>query len=426
MPTEPPSQTRPRARLVLAVVALGGVLVLGWQALSLGLADHYAATDPGRALAWHSQHPEALLRRAEQLASDPAQAAAAEAHARRALVANPLDGRAYRVLGQLADAAGDIDRAAGLYGLAADRSPQDLRARAWLLDHALASQDAAGAVDHLDALLRLNPNLLPRMLPVLNGLASTPPALEPLLARLARQPPWRTGMLVQLAQHAEDAGAVAPLFERLRSASGGLAPPELAAWLDRLAKDGQWGPAYLIWASQLDGERQRSLGNVFNGGFEWEPGQGGFDWRFGRIAGARIARLGGEGVTGRVALRVAFEDQRVRFKHVRQLLALAPGRYRLQGRARPDKLRSERGLVWSVACADGEAPVLAETLPLRGNGPWREFEVAFEVPEQGCGGQWLALVLPARIPAEQRIVGRAWFDDMKIIRVREAEPGATK
>lgn len=423
MPTEnaPPSRTR----RLFPWVAFVLLAVLAWYALSLGMADHYAKSNPGRALAWRSQHPEALIRRAEQLAADPAQAAAARDHAQRALVANPLDGRPYRVLGEVAEAAGDRDRAVELYELAADRSPQDLKSRAWLLDHALATRDPVAAVDHLDALLRLNPSLMPRMLPILAGLASAPPALDPLAERLQRQPPWRTRMLVQVAQNAPDAGAIAPLFDRLRKAPGGLAPPELAAWLDRLAKDGQWGPAYLTWASQLSPERQRSLGNVFNGGFEWEPGVGGFDWRLGRIAGARVARIGGDGVSGRVALRVAFEDQRVRFRHVTQLMALAPGRYRLQGRARPDQLRTERGLVWTVACAGGGAE-LGRTEPLRGNGPWREFAVEFEVPALGCGGQWLSLVLPARIPAEQRIGGRAWFDDMKITRVKAPESNAAK
>jgi len=39
------------------------------------------------------------------------------------------------------------------------------------------------------------------------------------------------------------------------------------------------------------------------------------------------------------------------------------------------------------------------------------------VPGDKCGGQWLQLRLPARIPAEQRIGGVVWFDDLKIFRV---------
>ena len=114
---------------------------------------------------------------------------------------------------------------------------------------------------------------------------------------------------------------------------------------------------------------------------------------------------------------MAFEDRRVPFSHVRQRLALPPGRYVLSGRAKPDGLRTERGLVWSLTCASGGAP-LGETQPLRGGGAWRPFGAVFEVPLRGCGGQWLTLRLPARIPAEQRIGGRVWFDALKITRQR--------
>ena len=42
-------------------------------------------------------------------------------------------------------------------------------------------------------------------------------------------------------------------------------------------------------------------------GVRWRSiGRRGFDWRFGRVPGARIERLGGAGVTGKAALRLAF------------------------------------------------------------------------------------------------------------------------
>ncbi|WP_290885945.1 hypothetical protein [Arenimonas sp.] len=408
---------RQRVRRLLLALATGVLIVLGARALTNSVADHYAISDPARALGWRSDHPEALYRQALRLADDPAQAEAAADHARRALRANPLDGRSYRVLGTLADAAGNRDEAAKLFRIAAERTPRDQLSQAWLLDHHLAQGDLAAAMQNVDLLLRVNPSLLPGLEPMLLSLAADPAAQEPLAARLGTAPPWRAGLLQQVASKAPDAQAVAPLFERLRQAPGGLAPGELAAWLDRLGREGQWGQAYLVWVSQLPPGRLAGLGNVFNGGFEWEPGQGGFDWRFGRVAGARIDRLPVEGAVDRLALRVAFEDRRVPFAHVRQLLALGPGRYTLSGRARPDNLRTDRGLVWTVTCASGGQP-LGETAPLRGSGPWRDFEADFEVPAEGCGGQWLVLRLPARIPAEQRIGGRVWFDALKIARVR--------
>lgn len=412
---------RRRLRRLLLALATGALVLLAGRALQNGVADHYAITDPARALAWRSDHPEALYRQALRLASDPAQADAAADHARRALQVNPLDGRSYRILGTLADAAGDRDQAARLFQVAATRTPRDQPSQAWLLDYHLAEGNLPAAMENLDLLLRVNPVMFANLEAMLLGLVSAAPAHDALAERLAAAPPWRTRLLVTAAAKAPSAQAVAPLFDRLRQAPGGLAPAELSAWVDRLGREGLWGQAYLTWVSQLPPERLAGLGNVYNGSFEWAPGQGGFDWRIGRIAGARIDRLPTEGATDRLALRVAFEDRRVPFAHVRQLLALGPGRYTLTGRARPDNLRSERGLVWTITCASG-GPALGETAPLRGNGPWREFEAGFTVPAENCGAQWLVLRLPARIPAEQRIGGHMWFDALKISRVRGSIP----
>src|SRR5690606_30932263 len=348
--------------LVLALLAFAA-----WRVASLGLADHYAVSNPERALFWRSNHPEALLHAAEAAAGEPARAEAAAGFARRALQADPLDGRPYRVLGQLAAAAGDNDRAAELFTLAARRAPRDPIAQLWLLDHHLRNGRPAEALAHLDTLLRVRPALFARFEPLLLQLAAAPAVQGPLATVLASRPPWRTRLLGLVAVKAENPDAVAPLFEAVRQAEGGLAANELGPWLDRLVRTGRVGQAYLLWAANLPPERQKRLGNVYNGGFEHEPQPVGFDWRLGRVAGARISRLSGPGVGGERALHVAFEDRRVPFNHVRQMLALPPGEYELSLRARPDSLRTERGLVWEIGCVSG-GPALAATEPLRGHG----------------------------------------------------------
>lgn len=396
--------------LVFAVLAW-----VAWRVLSLGLADHFAETDPQRALGWRDDHPEALFRTAEQAAEDPARAEQAADLARRALRSNPLDGRAYRVLAQLAQAEGDEEKALELYTVAANRAPRDSAAHVFLLRHHLRNERFVEALYHLDLLLRVRPNLMRQFQPLLLGLAATPPAHAALADALAKQPPWRAGMLRIASTQASDLDAVAPLFDAVRRSDGGLSDSELGPWLDRLVREGRVGQAYLIWAASLPAERQKVLGNVFNGGFEHPPESLGFDWRIGRVAGARIDRMGGPGVGGDRALRVAFEYRRVPFNHVRQMLALPPGRYRLALRARADGLQSGPGLVWEVSCVKG-GPALGRTEPLRGQVPWKELHADIEVPE-GCEGQWLALRLPARIKAEQQIGGRAWFDDLKMTRI---------
>ncbi len=404
-----------RTKPVWLWLALLGLAWLAWRVVGLGLADHYAQTQPERALAWRNDHPVALLHAAEQAAADPARAQEAADLARRALRNDPLDGRPYRLLADLAVLEGDRDKALALFKVAAERAPRDPSAHIFLIEHHLRGNRPAQALQHLDTLLRVHPAELRRFEPLLVALASTPAAHDALAEALARQPPWRAGMLRMASTKATDLDAVAPLFDALRRGEGGLADSELGPWLDRLVREGRVGQAYLVWASNLPPERLTTLGNVYNGGFEHAPDPLGFDWRFGRVAGARIERLGGPGVGGERALRVAFEYRRVPFNHVRQMLALPPGRYRLALRARADGLRTGPGLVWEVTCVSG-GKALAQTRPLRGQAPWHDLDADFEVPE-GCEGQWLALRLPARIEAEQQIGGRAWFDDLKVTRM---------
>jgi hypothetical protein len=402
----------PRSRVVpVILLALAGVLA--WRVITLGMADHFARTDPARALEWRSQHPRALLTLADETAADPAQADQARALAQRAVRANPLNGRPYRVLGQLE---ADPAKQAALFGIASARAPRDPLSHTWLIDHHLREGRFAEAIAHADLLMRVQGRVAPDLHRLALGLAGSPEAYPLLADRLLTRPPWADAVLSQLVANAPQVETIWPLMDRLRQAPGGLSAKVLAAWLDRLTREERWGQAYLAWVSQLPPERLNGLGNLYNGGFEWEPGQGGFDWRLGRLAGAGIARTDGPGVTGQAALRVSFQGRRVPFAHVRQLLALPPGAYRLSGRARAESLLSERGLVWVLACAGARPQPLAQTAPLMGNRPWAPFEVDFVVPAQGCSGQWLTLVLPARIPAEQRISGTAWFDDMRISR----------
>jgi tetratricopeptide (TPR) repeat protein len=406
-------RARPDGRRVATAVVLALLAFAAWRATTLGLADHWSRGAPDRALGWRHDHPGALVadaeRRQKQAPTDPRIAE----QARRALAANPLEGRAYRVLGMQAAARGDAAAAERLLALAALRWPRDLPVHGWLQHHYLLRGEVDRALRHADLVLRVEPEASRQQFPFLLQLAAIAPA-QPALARLlGTRPPWRTAFLLELSRTLKDTRAVAPLIAAVRRQPGGMTPVELSVWLDHLAGERRWEEAYLTWAQSLPAARRNRLGNVYNGGFEFAPVDGGFDWRIGEVPGATIDRVGTAGATGERALRIAFDDQRVAFDHLRQLLALPPGAYRLEGRAKADGLRTPRGLVWEVLCADS-GNVLAASEPVSGVTPWRAFAVDFEVPAGRCGGQWLRLHLPARIPAERQIGGTVWFDDVAI------------
>jgi hypothetical protein len=406
-----PRASRSRGLIVTACCAVA--LFAAWRIASLAVADFHADTDPARALQWRPGHPEALLRLAEKNAASGRFEEAA-ALARRALAADPLDGRAYRVLADAARGRGDLEQQRELIVLAVQHAPRDIAARAWAAQIALERGDAASAFSHYDRMLRVEPGARTTVFPVIAALAAMPGARDAMVARLAEQPPWRTEFLRYFASTAPSADDLLPVFEGLR-ASGGLSPDENAALVGRLVRDRRWDQAFVAWAGGLSQAQLGALGTPVNGDFEDQaPPRGPFDWNVGRVSGvdAGIRPLPDD--EGH-ALRVEFQGKRSPFRDVRQLLMLPPrAGYRLEWRSRFDGLQASRGLRWTVTCADGTAGVILASEPSTGSSPWRTHAVAFDVPP-GCPAQWLALELDARIAAETQAMGAAWFDDVAVV-----------
>ena len=119
---------------------------------------------------------------------------------------------------------------------------------------------------------------------------------------------------------------------------------------------------------------------------------------------------------GQHALLITFEQGRVDFRGVTQLLMLAPGAYQFKGGFKGEII-GRRGLKWRIACAGGAGP-LGESAMLIGATPaWRDVEFSFTVPDDDCRAQQLRLDLDARMSSEQLVTGAMWFDELKIGRL---------
>jgi len=403
-------------RLLIGTVILAGSAVALWRVLSLGIADHYARSDPARALQWRSDHPLALTLRAEQLIEEGDLPAARDT-AQRALRADPLQWRAYRVLAELAERSGEPGRAYALYRIAARHQPRDAATRVWLFNHHIAAGQAALAVSDLDALLRARPQLIPALSGIITGVATRPETQAAFVDALVRQPPWRATVVPMLVRQASDLDGLARLIEALRRSPVGLDASTHGDWVERLIRERRYDQAYLHWVGALPDDRRKVIGNVYNGDFGHRPTDAGFDWRIESVAGAHQDIL--DSGTG-AALRLSFDDQRVPFRHLSQLLLLPPGHYRLAGKARAEALRSSVGLAWTLSCAEDDN-IIATSEPLRGEHDWRSFTVDFSVPEARCVAQWLRLVSAARLASEQRISGSLWVDELSVTR-QAAQP----
>lgn len=401
-------------RMVLLIL----LLVLAWRVLSLGMADAQSRNEPEQALQWRASHSVALFLLAEKQAKNASSQDEARKNALAALSAYPFEGRAYRVLGQLAEAQNESGKALQFFQKAAYYSPRDLESRAWLLNHSLQNGRADAAVLHLDILLRIQIDLLPQLVPTIAGLAVNPGSQNALIDCFRKQPAWRIRAINALVSQDGAAERYAVFFNRLANTKEGMSASEQQAWLSALNRGRQWPLAYLNWATQLSLEQQGELGNLFNGSFEHEPLGGEFDWQFDHIPGATIDRVFRDGVLGDKALRISFADRRVPFNSVRQTLVLPAGRYRMSGQAYLEDLRTDLGLVWSVRCIQA-ATDLATSTPWKGdNKVWLPFSMDFEVPTSECPAQSLLLKLPARVESEQEIGGTIWFDGLRIQKIQ--------
>jgi hypothetical protein len=408
-----------------AVRRVGIVLVAGllsWWIVATGLSEHYVREESveatAGALRWRGDHPLALYRQARsRVEREPD---AAEQQLRAAAWANPADALIYLTLAELWELDERQRESIALVKIADElgplRSPALIRsAEFWLrqgqLDRALA---------RWSQLLRTRPGTAGQIFPVLLKLAEQPVS-QPLLAPLLKEPPeWWERFFVYAARNAPRVETVTFLYQGRQRRGALPGEAEQRAYLDRLWRDRRWLEAYLAWLSGLDEAQIRVLGNVYNGGFELPPSGLGFDWRLPSVRGARAEVAPTYGMSGDRALRVRFDGQRVRFRHVLQYLYLDPGRYRLQGKARPDHLRTERGLRWVVRCAP-EGPPLAESERFLGSDQWRTFAVEFKVPETDCPAQILRLELEGRAALDFGIDGEIWFDDLAVVRLALVE-----
>lgn len=388
----------------------GGLVVAGlliaWRVAAIGFAGYVAAADPALALRADPSHVEALLRQSRsQLAEaiTPADAAAAEALARRALKARPLNAPALRELAFVAADRGDEARADALMAQAAALSRRDPPASSWMYSKAMREGDYREAFLHADSVLRRSPGYSDRLYSPMVAAAENPAAAAALAERLSHAPVWRPTFLAVLARQGSEQ-AVRTVLQGVQAGEHPLEDQELA-WVLRwqLERYGRLR-ARTLWTELLPAADKARLAAIFDGGFEtsitvqpfgWQAGAGNASVEFAPVAGAEGKALHAE--------HFGSGNQNL----LGQMTVLTPGSYQLTGRAMAESGGEPDALVWSLSCEANRTPLL-EVRPAQAGG-WRPFSAAFTVPA-GCEIQWLAL------EARPMSGGGAsvWFDDLRI------------
>jgi hypothetical protein len=394
---------------VLAIFALALVAVF----IVADTAGHnLAISDPEGGLFVAPWEPVALDELAErQLTNSSGELSSVEDLARRALLSDPLDSRALSLLGFVAERKDDPAGAEALMSLAAARSWRNPSPHVWLFAQAIRRGQFEEALAQADGLLRVYPQYEETLFPVLTVFGIDPGALSALEGALAANPPWRRSFLRAIVNGANDR-LMTQLYQSLIHSRQPPTADEMKPYLDRLILTGRFEQAYQDWRA-TSSPAEMAGRYPYSGNFEAPLDGLPFNWVFESIAGAEIQIIEAPDRGNSRALRIQFSGARAKLGRVGQLLMLAPGSYDLELAVKSSRLRTERGPVWQISCAESRA-LLAETKPVTGTTPWTDLKIRFSVPSSGCSAQWLQLIIPARTASESEIEGEVWFQSFRV------------
>lgn len=468
-------------QFVRAIVYAAAGALLVWQVTSQSLAAFLARSAPESALKLHPNNPQALLRLAEsrldtlqvdrpskaspKSASQPAPQERGEGTSERlrswsemakvvdpsqrkrsgeetsgpdepaesldqlrasieiALSNDPLNARALRMLGQLAEAGGDEPRATSFMEAAATNSIGESVAVYWLLQKSDEKQDYDKALYYADALLRTRSGVMPLVLPTLARLAENPQAKDAVEKLLAGNPPWRRQFFAALPHAISDARTPLGLLLAIKNAPVPPAVNEITDYVNFLIEHKFFELAYYTWLQFLPPQQLSGAGLLFNGSFDTDPSGLPFDWVLSPGTGATMDIVR-DAEVGRRVLLIALGPGRVEFGGVTQFTLLAPGTYQFKGKHRGE-IVGRRGLIWRVTCAGTSGPPIGESQMVVGiSQQWQYDQFSFSVPAKDCRAQRLSLELDARMASEQLVNGSLSFGELSISRVDSLSPPA--
>jgi len=376
--------------LILAIALAG-------EMLRRTVAHRLEQSDPRLALAWEPSDAAARENLANQLLAavlatkHPATAEVAlltiRAVATRALADGPLHEAALRDFGIAAYTSGDKATARAIMTRASLRGKRDIAAGGWWLQQALESGDVVGAVTRVDALLRSQPDLEPRLFPVIAALVGVPAARSAWATRLAANPPWREAVLSDLAAKGPDTDATAALFLEFRARSSSPEDDELGALLTRIALAGGYDEARSMWVKLVPAGAASITAAPYDGAFRKAPGPAPFNWHIYPLEGgaAQMETVPGFGSVLSVSYPASAKPT-----VAEELLTLAPGAYRLSGKWRVSKAAEGAVTAWTLTCAPNGAPLGEWRHGVDAPTAWSRFESGVVVPAT-CPAQWLRL-----------------------------------
>ncbi len=410
----------------ILILCAGVALVGGSLSLRLGnVAPDDIINEPmlGSVDSWHTVSEQELINQsATALVTDDIDGA--KLYALQALEKNYTSGKAAYQLLEIYKKQGDIENGDKVAILASELWPAHSKTRAGLADYWLSRDNLSKLLPEWSNILTRKPVTYKTIFPALQTLANSEKTFFLLLPYMQKPPKWWPAFFNFLTTKNESLATIKAIYAIRSESDEGLTSSERASFVRRLIKERLYQDAHYAWMSGLDDNAFKLTGLVYDGGFEGQTYNTGFDWNISRAKGLKIRTNTTSGVTGARALQITLNHKRLNFRHLSQRLNLKRGDYRLSGRYRINRLKTTKGLSWRLYCIDadsGKSSKIAESERFSGRKPWSEFIVDFSITDEQCTSQLLRLEASSRYAHDHAFKGSLWFDDIKIRRrVNEA------
>lgn len=377
---------------------------------------------------WQRMHPDHWIQLSKQ-AIDEGDETTAHGYAVQALRNNVTSGGAASQLLQLYEKKKSpeaLQQADSIALFTDNLWPTHPQPSAHLADYWAKRSNLQRMLPKWDILLTKSSALDKELFPHLKTFIANPETSSLLLPYTQNPPIWWERFFSYLARQKEGNALVTmkTLYQLRIESAVPLSDYERRTFVKLLISKNQWQEAYFAWLGGLPSESLALSGLLFDGGFEANNLNTGFDWQISNHKMARIRQDITFGMRGRKALSITLRnDQRLNFRHIRQNLMLSPGEYKLNGRYRLDQLKTEEGLRWRIRCIENNQ-LLGESLAFVGRAPWSDFKFTFKVPNENtddsdkgkCSAQYIRLEASSTFAHKHRFQGKIWFDDLTIER----------